>query len=666
MNLKLYIIATIFFATTQNLYAQQETDSIYKNIETVKITKVLPKSQNKQKLDTKQNDLLNHDAGKFLTAIPEISGIRKSGSYGTDPVLRGFKYEQLNLVIDGAAYATNACPSRMDPASSQVNMNMVQEAEIYKGPYHFRNGNSFGGTINFVTLTPQFSEKPELNGRFSTSYESNGNITRNEAFSQFSTKKIVLDLFGSYQKGENYIDGSRNQIPSKFNRYNIGTKFNFKWNHENISTFQLNTNQGRDIDFPALNMNLIYDKTWMFQVKHLAEFNKKYLKHLDFNSYYSIVNHSMGTDNRMMVSDVKSATYGARLESKFAWKRNTFYTGIDYKHEAAENIRMVMPMNMPKRDGLSWQDSYTDQIGWFNEYQYAFSNAKLVFSARLDFNKADAKDLSNLFKTLYGNGKSENFNHSVSFGYNQNILKDSQLGIWLGRAQRSGSITERFINRFAVGTDAYELVGNPDLKPETNNQVDLIYTYKRDNVYFQTNVFYSYLQNYISGIVVPIKPYSMSAPGTRQFQNVEKAYKTGAEARFNWQFLPKFRTELAVAYTYAEDFTTKNPLPEIAPLDFRWNVEADFNPVTLGLHYRYAAKQNRIDTNFGELTTPEFSLLDFSAKYNVFKNAYFNFDVLNIFDKAYAEHLSRTLSTNKKQRILAPGRTFNIGFSYSF
>ena len=62
----------------------------------------------------------------------------------------------------------------------------------------------------------------------------------------------------------------------------------------------------------------IYDKTWMFQLKHLAEFNQKYLKHLDFNSFYSFVDHSMGTPDRKMVSDVQSTTYGARLESKFA------------------------------------------------------------------------------------------------------------------------------------------------------------------------------------------------------------------------------------------------------------------------------------------------------------------------------------------------------------
>ena len=666
MTFKNKSVAALFLAASITVFAQQEQDSLYKNIEVVKITKLTTKGQNKQNLETKQSDNLNHDAGKFLSSLPEINGIRKAGNYATDPVLRGFKYEQLNIVIDGAAAAINACPSRMDPAVSQVNLNTVQEAEIYKGPYHFRNGNSFGGTINFITIPPIFTDKTKLGGRISTGYETNGNVIRNEALTQVSSKKIVWDLFGSYQKGDRYKDGNGNEVRSAFLRYNIGTKGNYKWNENNITTLQINTNQGRDVEFAALNMDLIYDKTWMYQLKHLAKFNHKYLKQIDFNSYVTDVKHSMGTPDRKMVSDVKSFTYGARTEAKFAWSKNTFYTGFDYKHEGAENIRMTMPAMMPMRDGTSWQNSHINQIGWFNEYQYAFSNSKLVFSLRLDYNEADAKDLSNLFKTLYGDGKSSDFNHNVSLGYNQNLTKNSQIGIWAGRAQRSGSLTERFINRFVVGIDAYELVGNPDIKPETNNQVDLIYTYKRDNVFFQADVFYSHLQDYITGVVVPIKPYSMSSPGTRQIQNIDKAYKTGIETRFNWQFLPKYRTELAAAYTYAEDIKTNNPLPEIAPLDFRWNLEADFSPVTLGINYRFSGKQDRINPNFGELKTKDFSVFDFNARYNVFKNANFTFNVLNIFDRAYSEHLSRAYSTDKTLRILSPGRSFSAGFSYTF
>lgn len=149
-------------------------------------------------------------------------------------------------------------------------------------------------------------------------------------------------------------------------------------------------------------------------------------------------------------------------------------------------------------------------------------------------------------------------------------------------------------------------------------------------------------------------------------QNVEKAIKAGFESRFNWNFLPNFKTEMAVAYTYTEDLNTQKPLPEIYPLDFRWKVEAEFSAVILGLKYRFAAKQKRVAEDFGEKITPDFSVFDFSAKYNVFQNAFLNLEISNIFDRAYAEHLNRELSNNKNQRILERGRSFNLGFSWSF
>ena len=43
---------------------------------------------------------ISHDGGSILSQTPEVAGIRKSGSYGFDPELRGFKQEQLKVVID--------------------------------------------------------------------------------------------------------------------------------------------------------------------------------------------------------------------------------------------------------------------------------------------------------------------------------------------------------------------------------------------------------------------------------------------------------------------------------------------------------------------------------------------------------------------------------------
>ncbi|SFI38634.1 TonB-dependent receptor domain-containing protein [Halpernia frigidisoli] len=666
-----YISVCFGFSLPQILNAQTAKDSLSKDIEVVKITRQF--LNNKKNLETNNSDLINHDAGKFLEVLPEFSGIKKAGNYATDPVLRGFKYEQLNIIIDGVASAINACPSRMDPATSQVPMNIVKEAEIYKGPYHFRQGASFGGTINFVTIQPTFTDSLSLKGRLTTGYESNGNVLRDELFTSLSSKKIVWDLYGSYQKGDDYKDGNGNKVPSSFLRYNLGTKASYRWNENNVTTFHLNTNQARNVEFAALSMDLLYDKTWMLQARHTVKIDNSIVKNLDFNSYASFVKHSMGTPDKSMISNVGTNTYGERGEAKLAWGNNVFYSGLDFKHEEAKNISSKMSMMMMGgmmmpmiQDGTSWQNSYDNQIGWFNEFNHDFGNGKLTASYRLDYNQADAKDLSKLFQTLYGTANTNQINNSLSLAYSQELNAKNKLSLLIGRAQRSGSLTERFINRYPGGIDAYELVGNPNLKAETNNQTDLIYTFKTEKLFFQADVFYSYLQNSISGKIIPLKPLNMMSPGTRQLQNLGDAYKTGFESRINWNFLPKLTSEMAIAYTYAEEISTKNPLPEIAPLDLRWKIQYDIAPFVFAAKYRFVNTQNRINPEFGEFKTPDFSLMDVSAKMDIFKNAQINFEVNNVFNRAYAEYLNRTLSLDKMQRILNPGRNFVVNFSYQF
>ncbi|MDY6026439.1 TonB-dependent receptor domain-containing protein [Bergeyella zoohelcum] len=657
------LIIGVFIA--QNSFSQTVTDSIALPIETVTISKI--HSHKSGKISPQNSDFAGHDAGRFLATIPEINGIRKAGNFATDPVLRGFKYEQLNVVIDGGLNAINACPSRMDPAVSHINMNMVKEAEIFKGPYNFRFGTALGGSINFVMKEPKLTEKIKANGRLTMGYESNGNITKNEITTGLTAKHWAVDVFGSYQKGDSYKDGNGSIVPSSFLRYTAGAKGLFRWNENHTTSLQINTNQGRDVEFAALRMDLIYDKTLMMQGKHLMKWKHSLLKQFELSGYRTMVKHSMGTPDRKMVSDVESQTYGGRAEFKFQKLGSLFYSGIDAKVESAKNIKMTMPKMMPMRDGTAWQDAEIEQFGWFNEYQYAFDKGKMSLSYRMDFNQAKANEVSQLFQKLYGNTESSQLNHSISLGYSRYFGNHAILSLWAGRSQRSASVSERFINRFVVGIDAYEMLGNPHLKPETNHQADIIFTFKKDHLQFRGNGFFSHLKNYISGVINPhIPKYGMHSPGVRQYTNVRSAMKTGAEAFLEWEFLSRYKSQWAVAYTYAKDWDTHQPLPEIAPLDFRWNLYADFHPISFAAKFRYVAPQNRINKDFGELKTPDFYTVDLETQYQVFKNARLELHLLNLFNRAYAEHLNRTLSTDKNQRILAAGRNFSLGFSYIF
>lgn len=135
---------------TGQLFREKE----YYGLQPVSVIALRPKYRETEKLDLHFQDKMAHDGGALLNQSPGFSSIRKSGAYGFDPVFRGFKYDQLNLVIDGAQTASAACPNRMDPPASQMAPNMLDRIEILKGPHALRYGTGLGATINFIPSAP--------------------------------------------------------------------------------------------------------------------------------------------------------------------------------------------------------------------------------------------------------------------------------------------------------------------------------------------------------------------------------------------------------------------------------------------------------------------------------------------------------------------------------
>lgn len=113
------------------IYRKEVTINLYP------VTVIAVKPQGAQpdgEIKIEYQDRLEHDAANILNQNPAFNSIRKGGNYGFDPVFRGFKYDQLNVVLNGAQSATAACPNRMDPPTSQMAPNMMDRIEILKGP----------------------------------------------------------------------------------------------------------------------------------------------------------------------------------------------------------------------------------------------------------------------------------------------------------------------------------------------------------------------------------------------------------------------------------------------------------------------------------------------------------------------------------------------------
>ena len=631
-------------------------------------------------LKIEYQDRLEHDGADILNQIPAFNSIRKSGTYGFDPVFRGFKYDQLNIVLDGAQSATAACPNRMDPPTSQMAPNMMDRIEVLKGPYALRFGTGFGATINFIPTRLHFTSETQLNGRLSTGYESNGNIVRGESQIGLSGERYNVNLFGSWSQGDDYTSGNGDIVQGDFLRGSFGTDMGFKLTSNQQIRVSATYNRTRDADFAALQMDLRNDDTWMFNARHDIQVNGDKLQNWNTTVFGSFVDHLMDNllkplDPRMLnaSNNAKTNNYGGRTEGTWIFGNSKLYGGADLRVEGAKGTRVREFLRGPNAGKTfydnAWQDSRISKLGVFAEYQINGNAFDYVLSGRLEMNKADVNDPSDEFIEIYPETNINQFNPSFSFGILKDISNQVNMGLWLGRAQRSGGLTERFINYFTVGQDPYEMLGNPQLNPEVNNQVDLTFQWKPNRKSaISFDVFAAYLQDYISSAVdSTLKPRLPASPGVRRYINIDDAFKTGFEISWTQQLFAGLHHQLGFAYTYGEDLVLKQPLPEIAPFDIRYALSGSYFNGKLKPQavLRYVAEQSRISNEFGESVSPSFALLDIKIGYQLSNALSINAGVKNLLNENYYEHLNRSASGSANP-IFAPGRNVFANLNFIF
>jgi iron complex outermembrane recepter protein len=656
-------------------YRRSQSQELYP----ITVIAIRPGQQPADQVDLGYQDYMQHDAAAILSQTPGINSIQKAGNYGFDPVLRGFKYDQLNVVLNGAQSATAACPNRMDPPTSQMAPNMIDRIEVLKGPHALRYGTGLGATLNFVPTKLRFTAEPDVYGRLSTGFESNGEVLRGESQLGFSGKRYDLGLFAAWSQGNDYTAGDGSTVQADFQRGSFGANLGLKLADNQQLRVSGLYNIARDADFPALPMDLREDDTWLFNARHDIRFEQGALQSWNSTVFGSFVDHLMNNllkplDPRMLNAATAATTYnyGGRTEGLWKLDKGRLYTGADLRVEGASGTRvrefLIGPNAGKTFEDNAWQDGRIAKAGLFGEYQQSLGSYQLVLSTRLELNTASVNDASPEFTEVYADTEITQFNPSFSLGASRQLNDDVKMGLFLGRAQRSGSLTERFINYFPVGLDPFEMLGNPQLSPEVNYQADLTFEWHTETTALNIDVFASYLQDYISSIIDPtLAPRLPMSPGVRQFVNIDEVFKTGFEAQWTQQLFAGLQQQLGLAYTYAQDREREAPLPEIAPLDIQYRLQGAYfgGKLQPEVSFRHVLAQNRISEEFGETVTPAFSLVDLKLAYQFSEGFRLSAGVNNLLDEAYYEHLNRSVrGTNAP--ILARGRNGYVSLNVTF
>lgn len=617
--------------------------------------------------------------------IPGFS-MQKRSATALEPSFRSFKYEEMNIKYDGGAKTVHACPNRMDPITAHIIPEEVQKIEVVKGPYTVRYGQRFGATVNLVSDDYSHMKKG-FSGVAEGGYESNGNNILGRFALNYKHK--VFDVVANVETRHfgDYKDGRDTLTPASFktNSYSIKLGFNPSKKHRLLVSWR--QKWGRDIKHAGLPMDSPKDDSYALGLDY--KFNKisEVLKSVAFKIYASKVDHTMNNFDRpnfmmmAMQTPVQSQTLGGKIEATIIpHKKMILFAGLDADIIDRDGTKMMTmkrnmmgnPIAMPMTMKSSvWQNAIIQDYGLFAEGTYQIiPKLSTTIGLRGDFVTGATRAPNKQFAQLYNGEVKDQFH--FTFGANASLKykhKGWQAQFVYGRGTRTPNMIERYIYKFTVGQDPFPYIGNPNLKPEINNQFELSFSKKMKKMTFGANAFYSIFQNYITAKVNPDFKYMhmMKMVMPKQFVNVD-AEQFGIEAFFNYNFYKNLYFKTDIAYTSAFNKTFEEHLPLIAPLTANISLEYKQRWFWVNGQTKLIAKQNQYAKTFKETATPGYYIINLRAGFTPTKNISIGASALNLLNKSYYAHTNfayRNAEKNKG-RVYEPGRSFSLFVKYVF
>ncbi|MDX1640583.1 MAG: TonB-dependent receptor, partial [Balneolaceae bacterium] len=627
-------------------------------------------TQPDQFLDAISTVNLSHDAGQFLKDSPNISGIRKAGGFGVDPVLRGFQKNQLMVEMDGLLQSQGACPNRMDPPTTHIQMEQIEEVEILKGPYALKHGPSFGGIINFKSQQPNHFSNPAISSYVTAGYESNIDRQRYAGGIKKEGGRWTTNVYGAFASTNNYEDGSGQSVNAGMSNAEYTVETSVQLNGANSIKAKLSQNFARDVEYPALMMDMREDNITNATLTYRkTDLGRGQFKSSVFGSY---VEHVMDNLDREMskmteaVTDLTTETYGYDLSYVLSAATGNWTLGTDATFRYMEGFR-TRDFNMDPMAGQTvtdnvWQGGKRNRFGGVVEYQPNISEWNVVISSRFDYYYSNASDPDPYFAQSLGALDQDHLGWSASAGFTKDLHPNWTTGFWIGRSERYPGMDELFVNFLAIGMDPYEYVGNPQLNSEANHQVDAMLNYTNDIISMKTSLFYSYVTDYISAALRPdLNPKQMGSPGVKQFINVDEAALYGFEWTLQNNGRNKLGYALSTAYTIGRNVTADEDLPQIPA--YEANIKLDYrflnNKLIPQLHLRGVAEQTRVAESFDEQPTDSYLLTNFKMSSQLDRSIQLSAGVNNLFDVTYHEHLNRSLQ-GSTMPLNDPGRSLFV------
>jgi iron complex outermembrane receptor protein len=588
--------------------------------------------------------------GETLANRPGNGVAKRSFGPGTErPIIRGFDGDRVLILQDGIR--TGTLSSQSGDHAELVNTGGLDRLEVVKGPATLLYGGSaMGGVVNAITRHHAFHEHPHqgLRGYISGTGGSANSFANGSAGFEYGFKHWMIWGGGSGQRSGDYHTPI-GRIPNSDTRLSNGYG-GFGWYGKKHFLSATATYDKGLYGVPFANLLHGHDeeeednheeesddhehelvRTELDTNRQAYQFNwgvKAPARSLD--NFVLRLNYTRWRHDEIEVADDGHQQTGTRFDN-----RQFIYRGVF--EQAPRGILtgrfgfwgMVRDYKATGEEALS---PPVDQhaVAAFALEELNLERFKFQFGARLEHNRYRPDAAPEVFPKRSFTGA------SASAGVNVSTWQGGAFVANYSRSYRAPALEELYNEGPHVGNLAFE-VGDPDLKAETGNGIDLSLRHRHRRAHGEFNFFYYDFQNFI---------FPFATGETRHgFQEIQFAEAdsrfVGSEANLGLGLHRYLWLNLGMDYVNAQEKAHKTPLPRIPPLRSRAGLEWNWQGFSIEPEMILAHRQDRTFT--GETETAGYAVFNLRASYTIPRGHFmhqFAVNTFNIGDRLYRNHSS--------------------------
>ena len=567
---------------------------------------------------------------------------RSSGPGNSRPVIRGFDGDRVMVSNDGVSVGSLAAQS--GDHAEPVDTLAVDRIEVVKGPATLLYGsNAIGGVVNAVSGHDEGAH-PGLRGYFSTIGGTNSSQGAVSGGIEYGVGPWMFWGSGSGQRTGDYTAGGDfGRVVNTFTRNATGTggfgyyakKFFFNTNYNYYQSrygIPLDIFE-EDPEFRSLNVH-----------RNNVKFNFGFT---DVDSFVTAGKFTVDLSrykHKELEEDVVGTTFRNNVDSyrgMFDQKKYGNLTGRFGFHGYRRTFSTVGDETLI--DGPVVQDSFAV----FALEEVKFERVGLQFGARVENNRYRPENPEYVRRDFTG--------FSGSAGVRFDLWDGGAFVANYTHSYRAPALEELYNNGPHDGTLTFE-IGNPDLKAEVSDGVDLSLRQQSKRVRAEANFYYYKFRDFVFLAPTGVADEDSGFPIARYLQGDSRFM--GTELSLDYTATAWLNVLTGLDYVSAE-LSGGTPLPRIAPLRGRLGLDLHHGNLNVRPEVIAVARQDKVFVN--ETQTAGYAVLNVTGSYVISQKHFahvFSVNAFNLTDKLYYNH-------NSFIKDISPEIGRGVRFSYT-